>query len=884
MRKALLSLSILTMALGCSRVEAPVSYKFLDTNLSFEERVDDLVSHMTLDEKIGQLNYDAPAIERLSIPAYNWWNECLHGVGRAGMATVFPQAIGMAATWNKDLMFQIGNVISDEARAKHHEFMKSGKRNIYFGLTFWTPNINIFRDPRWGRGQETYGEDPFLTGRMAVPFIKGLQGSDDKYLKVVATAKHFAVHSGPEHSRHSINLEVTNVDLYETYLPAFEATIRDADVASIMCAYNRVRGEACCGSNLLLNSILRDEWDFQGYVVSDCGAISDFYREKAHEIVNDPEEAAALAFRTGTDLNCGSTSQYLQQAVERGLISEADIDINLKRLFLARFRLGMFDPVENIMYASIPYSEVRSQKNLQKSLQASRESIVLLKNENILPLNKELEQVAVIGPLADDYRVLLGNYHGTSDNLITPLSGIKELLGGSGTRVMYSQGCQITTGIPYLVPLPSQYLLNADSSKNGLSARYFGNREFSGTPAIEQVDTNINFWWYDETPVTGEMADEFSVIWEGFIEPPVTDSYTLGINACNGVNFYFQDSLRIRFDNVHHPLQQTFNVKLEKGEKYPVRIEYFNYGNDPQAHLLWGRTGESQEEEAVNLVSKSDVAILFLGLSPYLEGEEMPVHVEGFSGGDRTDIKLPATQLNLMQKILETGKPVILVLMGGSSIAVNEADRQVPAILHAWYPGEFGGRAIAEVIFGDVNPSAKLPVTFYRSVDDLPDFENYNMQGRTYKYFEGDVLYPFGHGLSFTKFGFSDLMVEPMEMLSSGNVNIRVKVRNLGDVEGAEVVQLYIRDQNASVPVPRISLEGFQKVRLAPGEEKNVQFTITPDQLAAVNERGERILEPGTFQLYVGGKQPGMSGSADNAGTDVLETDIDYLGPFETIE
>ncbi|MBR9997312.1 MAG: glycoside hydrolase family 3 C-terminal domain-containing protein, partial [Cyclobacteriaceae bacterium] len=872
------------LTIECNRVETPTDYKFLDTGLRFEERVDDRISQLTLEEKIGQLNYDAPAIERLGIPPYNWWNECLHGVGRAGMATVFPQAIGMAATWNQDLMLEIGCVISDEARAKHHDFARSGKRNIYYGLTFWTPNINIFRDPRWGRGQETYGEDPYLTAGMAVPFIRGLQGDDEKYLKLVATAKHFAVHSGPEHSRHSINLEVSHVDLYETYLPAFEATIREADVASVMCAYNRVRGEACCGSNLLLNSILRNEWDFQGYVVSDCGALSDFYRKNTHEIVTSPEEAAALAFSTGTDLNCGSTSQYLLQAVEQGLISEENIDVSLKRLFLARFRLGMFDPEEDNIYASIPIGEVRSQENLEKSLQASRESIVLLKNEGILPLTKGMEQVAVVGPLADDYRVLLGNYHGTSDKLITPLSGIKSLLNGSETRVSYAPGCQITTGIPNLVPIQSQYLLSEDSTTDGLSARYYGNRDFSGPPAFERIDDNVNFWWYDQSPVSGESADEFSVIWEGYIEAPYTDQYAIGMNACNGVNLYFQDSLRIRFDNVHHPLQQTFVVNLKKGEKYPVKIEFYNYGNDPQAHLLWGRPGEILEEEAVALVNKSDVAILFLGLSPYLEGEEMPVSVEGFSGGDRTDIKLPSTQLNLMNKVLETGKPVVLVLMGGSAIAVNEADQHVPGILHAWYPGESGGKAIAEVLFGEVNPSAKLPVTFYRSVEDLPDFEDYRMQDRTYKYFQGEVLYPFGHGLSYTRFEFSDLSVEPSELLTAGNLTVSVKIKNEGDSYGAEVVQLFLKDQNASFPVPDLSLEGFQKVFLAPGEEKNVRFTITPDQLAIINERGERVLEPGSFQVYVGGKQPGMTGNADNPNTGIMEAEIEYVGPFETIE
>ncbi len=884
MRSTIFLAFILFFLFQCKNVDEPQDLKFLDTGLTIEERVDDLINRLSLEEKVGQLNYDAPAIPRLGIPAYNWWNECLHGVGRAGLATVFPQAIGMAATWNDDLMFQIGDVISDEARAKHHAFSGLNKQNIYYGLTFWTPNINIFRDPRWGRGQETYGEDPFLTAKMAVPFIQGLQGDDDHYLKLVATAKHFAVHSGPEHSRHSINLDVSNIDLNETYLPAFKATIRDAHVASIMCAYNRFRGEACCGSNLLLKSILRDEWDFDGYVVSDCGALNDFYRKNAHEIVATPVEAAALAFSTGTDLNCGSTSQYLFQAVEQDLISEATIDTILRRLLMARFKLGMFDPANENIYASIPYEEVRSAENLEKALQVSRESIVLLKNDGILPLKKDHDQIAVIGPLADDYRVLLGNYHGTSDALITPLSGIREYLKDTDTRIAYAPGCQVTKGIPIMVPIHPQYLTAPDESSQGLSAKYFDNRDFNGPPSIEKIDEEINFWWYDQTPVSGGMADEFSVIWEGYIEAPSTDLYAIGINADNGVNFYFQDSLQIRFDNVHHPLQRSFEVNLEKGKKYPVKIEYFSYGNDPQIHLLWGKPNEELEGDAIRLVEKSDLAILCLGLSPYLEGEEMPINVEGFSGGDRTDIKLPSTQLHLMNTLLERGKPVVLVLMGGSSIAVNEADQYVPGIIHAWYPGEFGGRAIAEVLFGEVNPSAKLPVTFYRSVEDLPDFEDYNMQGRTYKYFEGDVLYPFGHGLSYTRFGLSELSVEPLELLTIGDIVVNVKVKNLGDRPGAEVIQLYVKDLNASVPVPNLSLEGFKKIFLAAGEEKSVRFTLTPEQLAIINERGERILEPGSFQVYVGGKQPGMTGHADNPHTQVLEAEIEYVGPFETLD
>lgn len=883
MRKILFLASLLLFLFQCKNTDEKNDLKFLDIGLTFEERVNDLINQLTLEEKIGQLNYDAPAIPRLGISAYNWWNECLHGVGRAGLATVFPQAIGMAATWNEHLMFQIGNVISDEARAKHHAFSRLNKQTIYYGLTFWTPNINIFRDPRWGRGQETYGEDPYLTGKMAVPFIQGLQGDNDHYLKLVATAKHFAVHSGPEHSRHSINLDVSDIDLYETYLPAFKAAVKEAQVASIMCAYNRFRGEACCGSNLLLKSILRDEWDFDGYVVSDCGALSDFYRKNAHEIVKTPEEAAALAFNTGTDLNCGSTSQYLIQAVEKDLISEESINVILKRLFMARFKLGMFDPENENLYSSIPYEEVRSPENLEKALQASRESIVLLKNEGILPLEKNIGQIAVIGPLADDYRILLGNYHGTSDALITPLSGIRNYLNDTDTRIAYAPGCQVTKGIPILVPIHSQYLKTSDESSQGLSAKYFDNRDFRGPPIIEKIDEDINFRWYDQTPVSGGMADEFSVIWEGYLEAPSSDLYAIGINACNGVNFYFQDSLKVGFDNVHTPLQKSFLVNMEKGEKYRVKIEYFSYGNDPEIHLLWGKPDENLENDAMRLVEKSDLAILCLGLSPYLEGEEMPISVEGFSGGDRTDIKLPTTQLHLMNKVIESGKPVVLVLLGGSAIAVNEADQKVRGIIHAWYPGEFGGRAIAEILFGEVNPSAKLPVTFYRSIEDLPDFENYNMQGRTYKYFQGEVLYPFGHGLSYTQFGFSDLSIEPMELLTIGDISVNVMVKNLGDRPGAEVVQLYVKDLNASVPIPNLSLEGFQKVFLEPGEEKMIRFTINPEQLAIINERGERILEPGSFQVFVGGKQPGMTDHADNPNTQVLEGEIEYVGPFETL-
>ncbi len=876
MKRIFLVAGIILFFQNCNTPTETV-YPFENPDLSIEDRVNDLVGRLSLEEKIGQLNYEAPAIERLDIPAYNWWNECLHGVGRAGKATVFPQAIGMAASWNTKLIGEIGEVISNEARAKYNKFQELGKTDIYYGLTFWTPNINIFRDPRWGRGQETYGEDPYLTGELAVSFIKALQGSDPKYLKVVATSKHYGIHSGPEHSRHSINLDVDNIDLWETYLPAFEKTIKEARVASIMCAYNRFRDEACCGSNLLLQSILRDKWKFNGYVVSDCWALHDFYRENGHHLNETPEEAAALAFKTGTDLNCGATSPFLLGAVEQGLISEEEIDIALKRLFTARVKLGMFDPTDDVPFSDIPYKVVRNKANLEKALQASRESIVLLKNDNILPLSEDMKNIAVIGPLADDYRVLLGNYHGTSDNLYTPLRGINEYAKKNNIKVKYESGCLITNGVPVLTPIPSDFL--TASGKTGLNARYFDNRDFEGDPEIIRRDKTIDFSWNDKTPISRKMADPFSVIWEGFIKAPVTGEYAIGINAGNGAKLYFEDSLKIEFDNIHHPLQKSFFVRLEGGKEYAIKIEFFSYGNDPVAKLLWSMPYPDMEEKALKTIQDSDVTLLFMGLSPYLEGEEMPIKVEGFAGGDRTDIKLPSTQVNFISKVVNTGKPVVLVLMGGSSIAVNDADKDIPAILHSWYPGELGGIALAEILFGDVNPSGKLPVTFYKSIDDIPDFEDYNMHDRTYKYFSGDPLYPFGHGLSYTDFEYSNLEISDKEFDSTDKITLQVIVKNAGQLPGAEVVQLYIKDMEASDRVPNIALEGFQKVFLEAGEQRTVNFTLLPDQLAIINELGEKIIEPGSFKVYVGGKQPNMKGTADNTTTQVLSSEIVYSGP-----
>jgi beta-glucosidase len=695
---------------------------YLDAALPIELRVDDLVARMTLPEKVSQMVHAAPAIERLGIPPYNWWNECLHGVGRAGIATVFPQAIGLAATWNTDLMHHVAVAISDEARAKHHDALRRDVHDIYYGLTFWSPNINIFRDPRWGRGQETYGEDPYLTARMGVTFVKGLQGDDKRYLKLVATPKHFAVHSGPEHDRHLFDALVSQRELSDTYLPAFEACVVEAKAFSVMGAYNRTNGEPCCASPTLLGKILREKWEFEGYVVSDCWAIKDIY--KYHRVVNTIEEAAALAVKSGCDLNCGEAYGALLIAEKRGLIAEAEIDRSVRRLFTARFRLGMFDPPEMVPYAQIPIEVNDSSEHRALALRAARESIVLLKNENeFLPLAKDLKTIAVIGPNADDPEVLLGNYQGTPSASVTPLAGIRAAVAPS-TEVFYARGCDV-------------------------------------------------------------------------------------IDA--------------------------------------------------------GTTGHA---EAVAAARRADVVVFVAGISQRIEGEEG--QEEGVGGGmrskgDRADLDLPAVQEELLKALAAAGKPIVLVLLNGSALSVNWAASTpiVPGIVEAWYPGEEGGTALADVLFGDYNPAGRLPVTFYRSAEDLPPFEDYRMEGRTYRYFRGEPLYPFGYGLSYTAFTYSNLRVSGAISRGSSTaiganetLTVQADVQNVGRRAGDEIVQLYLSDLAASMPVPIRQLAGFARIHLAPGETQTVEFTITPPQLALVDDAGRRVVEPGEFRLSVGGRQP----------------------------
>ncbi len=823
---------------------------YLNTTLSFEERAEDLVSRMTLEEKVYQMINEAPAIERLGIPQYNWWNEGLHGVARTGLATVFPQAIGLGATWDEDLMYRVATAISDETRAKHHEFVRRDKRNLYQGLTLWSPNINIFRDPRWGRGQETYGEDPLLTGRMAVQFIKGLQGDDPKYLKTIATVKHFAVHNGPEPERHEFNAESNARDLWETYLPQFEMGIKEGGAYSAMCAYNRYNEEACCGSDLLMNQILRNQMGFEGYIVSDCGAIEDIYNE--HGIVETPEQAAALAVRSGCDLNCGldpDVFPFLIQAVEQGLIDEATVDQSVKRLMLARFKLGMFDPDADVAFAQIPYEMVDSKEHQQLARETARKSIVLLKNENnLLPLNKNLKKVAVIGPNADQWLMLLGNYNGVPSDAITPLRGIREKL--PNADITFAQGCELAEGMPMFYKIPSKNL-------SSLKADYYDNNQLKGEVVFTEEQTEIDANWNDRAPRPDMDDDDFGVRWSGEITPDKSGQYQLGFIGTMNTQLYFGDSLIAKTsyhfnDEYGDPrLNKSDPLFLEKGKKYEFTLTAGESYADATLQLVWAEPKPDLKAEALAAAKDAEVIVMCMGLTPRMEGEEMDIKIEGFRGGDRTQLGLPQTQLDLIQSVHALGKPVVLVLLNGSALAINWENENLPAILEAWYPGQAGGHAIADILFGDYNPAGRLPVTYYKSVDDLPPFEQYAMTGHTYRYFTSKPLYPFGYGLSYSDFSYDNISckVEDDQVIAS------VVLSNDSNRDGEEVVQLYTTNLSTQEPTPIRSLKAFKRVYLKAGERTTVEFKLDKDAFRVVKEDGSRVLEPGKFELTLGGGQ-----------------------------
>lgn len=831
---------------SCSKVEP---YK--NPKLPIEKRVDDLISRMTLDEKISQMIDVADSIPRLGVPQYNWWNEGLHGVARAGVATVFPQAIGLSATFNDSLLFEVATVISDEFRAKYNDFNKKGEHDRYKGLTVWSPNINIFRDPRWGRGQETYGEDPYLTARMGVNFVKGMQGNDSRYLKVVSTPKHYLVHSGPEPSRHIFNAEISQRDFIDTYLPAFEACVKEGKAKSIMGAYNRFRGESCCGSPYLLTRILRDTWGFDGYVVSDCGAVYDIFGN--HKIASSEAEAAAIAVKSGCDLNCGDTYRYLKEAVEKGMITEAQIDISLKRLMDARFRLGMFDPTGMVPFDTIPFEINDCKDHRELSIEAARQAIVLLKNESdLLPLPKDLTTLAVIGPNADNPEVMYGNYNGIPSSAVTPLEGIKRKVSPE-TQVLYSRGCNLHQDLPNRILLDRHFI--SSNGQPGFTGEYFSNKELKGTPQTVRTDSCINFFWFDESPVPSMGRENFSVRWTGKFIAPKSGKFEFRVSAEDGYRLTIDNQLLLdKWENQAMAGTSIF-LDLESGTEHSIKLEFYQERGFAAIVMEWALPEADIEAEALNMARNADIILFFGGLAPKLEGEEMRVDLSGFNGGDRTTLDLPISQENLLKKLKATGKPIILVLMSGSALSVNWADENIPAILEAWYPGQEGGTAIADVIFGDYNPAGRLPVTFYKSTSQLPSFEDYNMKGHTYRYFEGEPLYPFGYGLSYTSFNYSGLLTNNSST-TKDSIQIQIDVKNTGSCDGDEVVQLYLRHMDAPVPVPIHALQGFKRVHLNKGEIKTVTFRLGPLQLAVIDDNNQRVVLPGTIQLFLGGEQP----------------------------
>ena len=848
------------------------NFPYKNSNLPTEQRVNDLVSRMSLDEKINQLMDSAPAIDRLGVPEYNWWNESLHGVARAGFATVFPQSISIASSWDRQLILDVATAISDEARAKHHEYLRRGQHGMYQGLTFWSPNVNIFRDPRWGRGHETYGEDPFLTSQLGLNYVNGLQGTNDKYLKVVATAKHYAVHSGPEPSRHFFDANTSDVDLYETYLPAFRTLVKDGHVYSVMGAYNRFRGESASASPFLFN-ILRNVWGFNGYIVSDCGAVTDIW--KYHKITNDAAGASALAVKNGLDLECGSSFKSLKEAIDNKLITEADLDIAVKRLFTARFKLGMFDPDEIVPYAQIPYSTNNNATNDFLARTASQKSIVLLKNEyNTLPLSKNIKTVAVIGPNADDIQSLWGNYSGVPSNPITVLKGIQNKL-EPNAKVLYAKGTELAKGVPEMKIIPSIYFQN-DNGTQGLIGEYFDNKDWNGKPLFTRIDDNIDFEWDINTPDPRLKMGNYSVKWTGYLSVPKSGTYNISEWSKPFMTVEIEGGKTSGGKNNHHPRFRPQKIDLEAGKKYKIEVKYQNFYGDAIAQLFWAEPQENLIEEAVLTANQADAVILVLGLNERLEGEEMKVEADGFNGGDRTSLDLPANQEELMKAVKATGKPVILVLINGSALSINWANDNLPAILTAGYPGQQGGNAIADDLFGDYNPAGRLAVTYYKSVDQLPKFENYDMEGRTYRYFRKTPLYPFGFGLSYTNFKYSNLHL-PKELSSETDFKVSVDVTNTGERDGDEVAELYVKDEKASTPRPIVQLEGFERIHLKKGETKTVTFTITPRQLSMINKKKQRVVEPGWFTIFIGGKQPDGS-------SDIQSGRISFTGKTITLE
>ncbi|HTW57684.1 MAG TPA: glycoside hydrolase family 3 C-terminal domain-containing protein [Terriglobales bacterium] len=838
---------------------------YLDPAQPVEARVNDLIGRMTLEEKASQLVNQARAIPRLQVPAYDWWSEALHGVANAGTATVFPEPIGLAATFDDPLIHEMAIVIGTEARAKHNQAVRAGRRDIMEGLDFWSPNINIFRDPRWGRGQETYGEDPFLTGRMGVAFVTGLQGDDPKYFRVISTPKHFAVHSGPEPSRHTIDVQVSKHDMEDTYLPAFRAAVTEGKAESVMCAYNRVNGQPACANTFLLKDELRGAWSFNGYVVSDCDAIVDIFQ--GHHFVKSQAEAAAVAIKTGMDNECADfftvakdshDYQPFIDAVKQGLLTEADLDRSLRRLFTARMRLGMFDPPDQVPYAQTPDSEIDSPAHRELALKIARESMVLLKNDGTLPLGSNAKKILVVGPLAESAEVLHGNYAGTASHAVTVLEGIRKQF--AGAQISYQPGTNFLREHPLI---PTAQLFTEDG-KPGLRGEYFAGSDFSGAPQVTRVDPYVDLQLSHRDahalPLPEGMND-FSARWAGFLVPAESGTYQIGLMG-SMQRLWLNGKLIIDDDIGHDPNPQLATVELTKGHRYALKVEYKAGGR--MTKLIWLPVSGDPLIQAVSAARQADVVVAVVGISSKLEGEEMKVDLPGFRGGDRTSLNLPAEEEALLGAMKGTGKPLVVVLMNGSALAVNWANDHANAILDAWYAGEEGGTAVAQTLAGVNNPAGRLPVTFYKGVEQLPDFEDYAMKNRTYRYFTGEPLYPFGYGLSYSKFEYGPVKLSASDLQAGSPVDVEVDVKNTSDRDGDEVVELYISFPKLA-GAPLRALRGFTRIHLKAGEQKHVKLTLNPRDLSYVNEAGDRLVGAGDYSITMGGGQPGTSASQAQA-------------------
>ncbi|HEY6491123.1 MAG: glycoside hydrolase family 3 C-terminal domain-containing protein [Terracidiphilus sp.] len=836
---------------------------YLDTNLPPEERAADLVKQMTLEEKASQLVNQARAIPRLNIPAYDWWSEALHGVAVNG-TTEFPEPIGLGATFDPAAIHQMGVDIGTEGRIKHAQDVRAGHSNIFEGLDFWAPNINIFRDPRWGRGQETYGEDPFLTGRMAVAFVTGMQGDDSKYFRVIATPKHYAVHSGPEPSRHSIDVTTSKHDELDTYLWAFRAAITEGHADSIMCAYNAINGQPACASDFLLVDQLRHKWGFKGYVVSDCDAVTDIF--EGHNYTPGQPEATALALQHGMDNECADFftkrtddkdyKPYLD-AVKEGLLKESDLDTAVTRLYTARMKLGMFDPPEMVPYTKIDEHELDSAEHRAYARKLANESMVLLKNDGTLPLKTSGIKIALVGPLASQTRFLLGNYNGIPTHTVSILDGMKAEF--PNATIDYVEGTQFLSKAANAVPASA---LSVDG-KPGVRASYLQTRGMEMNPNAKPpvLATRIEAKIDPAAPLPKEAAGEerVAIHWEADLTAPETGDYDLGLKA--------QGFFRLSLDGKDvtsgfapsEPETKTGRVHLVKGTPAKLSVDYFQgESGKPDASLVWMKYDAAPQPEAIAAAKKADVVVAVVGITSELEGEEMQVSEPGFKGGDRTSIDLPKPEEDLLKALSATGKPLVVVLTNGSALAVNWANEHANAILEAWYPGEEGGAAVAETLSGRNDPAGRLPVTFYTGVDQLPAFENYFMRGRTYRYFEGTPLYPFGYGLSYTTFSYSDLKA-PSESVHAGDpAGFDVTVSNTGKVAGDEVAELYLTFPNVA-GAPIRALRAFKRVHLEPGASEQVHFDLKPRDLSMVTAAGEPLIPEGDYTVSVGGGQPGTT-------------------------